>query len=1024
MRAALARCAAPFVLLVLVGFTVLDGRFAPAKAVVEARQTAALTPDLLSGLTLRNIGPANMSGRIVDLAVVESDTSIIYAASATGGLWKTTDNGITFAPVFEDQPVHSIGAIALSQSNPQIVWVGTGERANRQSSSWGDGVYKSTDAGKTWTNMGLRDTLHIGRILLHPANPDTVYVAAPGHLWGPNKERGLFKSTDGGRTWRNVLFVDEDTGVIDVAMDPADPDTLYAAAYQRRRQPYGFHGGGPGSGLRKSTDGGETWRPLTKGLPSGEMGRIGISVYRKDPRIVYVSVEQGFRYNASTAYIERRAGVYRSEDKGESWQHMSDWNPRPMYASQILVDPSDDKRIYMVNAYSFSDDGGKTFTVPRQTLHGDDRIVWVNPTNSKHVLKGDDGGLGISYDRGLKWLYVSSLPVSQYYRVALDMRKPYWVYGGLQDNGCWAGPSATYFSSGILNEDWFRTCGGDGFRSIPDPNDERTVYSTSQFLGLSRVDLVTRESRSIRPDQPRGFIQARRNWETWGRPGAEEATLGNAMPPANWDAPFILSPHDTKTIYAGTNVLWKSTDRGDSWTSLGTMTTGVDRSTLKIMGQAPNEHTLSLDDGVPYYPSLTAIAESPLRKGLLYVGTDDGNLKISRDEGKSWTELASRLPGLPRSSWISGIEASKHAEGTVYVSADNHARDDYRNYLYRSPDHGATWESITGDLPANRVIRAVHEDPRNPSLVYAGTEFGFFLSPDVGKRWVELRGNMPRLPINDFAIHPRDNDLVLATHGRGIWILDNLNALQELTPAVMTSEAHLFDIDPAEMIRYSNPKAHAGDMIFRGENPPAGAIVDYFVGAKAADVALSVHDATGAEIRRLEPAKARGVNRVIWDLRYPPLAAAPGGDEEGGGGRRRGLPGPFVVPGTYTVRLQAAGRTMEKKVEVREDPRIVISPEERRRWTETLLQVADIYKVAAANVQALAKSTGGKATTPAQKSLQFTVGEFQSRVATLYSNLSGSTASPTADQRSQIAYYGTLAKELAAKVGSGSDAAR
>ena len=401
---------------------------------------AQVTTQHLDALRLRNIGPATMSGRIVDLAVHEADPVTFYVASATGGVFKTTDNGITLVPVFEHEGTHSVGAIALHPRDTSIVWVGTGERANRQSSSWGDGVYRSTDGGASWTNMGLRESRHIGRIALHPDDPDLVYVAAMGHLWGPNDERGLYRSADGGETWQPILQVDENTGVVDVALDPGDPGTVYAATYQRQRRPWGFHGGGPGSALYRSTDGGDSWDRLsgpgvTRGLPEGVLGRIGISIDRSDPRIVYASVEQGYRYNASTAYTERRAGIYRSEDRGETWEHMSDWNPRPMYASQILVDPSDDQRVYMMNSYSFSDDGGRTFTVPPQSLHGDDRMVWVNPADSRHVMKADDGGLGISYDRGLNWLYISDLPVSQYYRVSVDMAQPYNVYGGLQDNG-------------------------------------------------------------------------------------------------------------------------------------------------------------------------------------------------------------------------------------------------------------------------------------------------------------------------------------------------------------------------------------------------------------------------------------------------------------------------------------------------------------------------------------------------------------------------------------------------------------
>ena len=960
-----------------------------------AQQAPALQPATLAGLHFRTIGPAAMSGRIVDIAVVESNTYTYYAASATGGVWKTTDNGTTFTPVFQNEPVASVGCVTVSQSNPSIVWVGSGEATNRQSSGWGDGAYKSTDAGKTWTNMGLHDSEHIGRIVLHPTNPDIVYVAALGHLWGPNKERGLYKSTDGGKTWTVSLQIDVDTGVSDVAMDPSDPNILYAAAHQRRRRAYGFDGGGPGNALYKTTDAGAHWTKLTNGLPSGELGRIGISIYRKNPNVVYVSVEQGLRYNASTAYEERKAGIYRSDDKGATWALMSDWNPRPTYASQIRVDPNDDQRIYMVN-YSYSNDGGKTFVQPRQSLHGDDRMVWIDPHDSRHLLKADDGGVGVSYDRGVKSIYETALPVSQWYHVAVDMRTPYWVYGGLQDNGCWRGPSATYYTSGVDSGDWIRTCGGDGFKSLADPNDNTTFYSESQYLGLLRNDSVTDEARDIRPDQKHGFIQARRNWKTWGKPGAKEPELGNAMAPANWDGPFILSPFDSKTLYAGTNQLWKSTDRGDTWTSLGDMTTGVDRSTLRLMGHLPTETSLSLDDGAPYYPTITEIAESPIKRGLLYVGTDDGNVQVSQDDGRHWANLTKRFRGLPESMWVSGIEASRHDAGTVYVSFDGHRSNEFGNYLYRSTDFGETWTSMAGDLPADRVIHAVHEDPKNPNLVYVGTERGLYLSADRGGHWIAFQSNLPRVPVNDFVIHPRDNDLVLATHGRGVWILDDIASLQQLTPAVMSEPAHLFPPRAAAEIRYFSPRAHEGDMVFHGENPPNGAIVDYYLRSEGGDVSLAILDASGQEIASVPASKNAGVNRAIWNLRYAALPAPPPAEESGR--RRAALPGPLVMPGEYTVRLTAGGRTLEQKVQVNEDPRIEVTATDRKAWTDALLSVADTYRGVAAVLERIDRPG-------AAADLKDVARELQSRVATLYGAMSDSTGRPTADQRAQMEFY-------------------
>ncbi|HET9982384.1 MAG TPA: hypothetical protein VFQ38_02300 [Longimicrobiales bacterium] len=1009
-------------------------------AAAPAAAQRTLTPATFAGLELRNIGPANMSGRIVDLAVVETDPAVFYAASATGGVWKTVNGGVTFAPVFTDGGTHSVGAIAVSQTDTSIVWVGTGERASRQSNSWGDGVYKSTDGGRTWTNMGLRETRHIGRIAIHPTNPDIVFVAGMGHLWGPNPERGLYKTTDGGKSWKRVLAVDENTGVVDVAIDPQEPNTMYAASYQRRRAPFGFNGGGPGSALWKSTDGGETWRKLTKGLPSGEYGRIGISIYRKDPRIVYVSVEKGWRYNASTAYVRRApdAGVFRSEDRGESWTHMGDWNPRPMYASQILVDPGDDRRIYMENTFSYSDDGGKTFKVARQSLHGDDRILWVDPRDSRHVIKGDDGGIGISWDRARTWLFVASLPVSQWYHVRVDNDTPYNVYGGLQDNGCWMGPSATYRREGVLNEDWTRTCGGDGFLSIPDTVDGRTVYAESQFLGLLKLDRETGQVQDIRPGDPHGAIEARRNFQAWFTKTPEPELL-NAMAPGNWDGAYLVSPHDHATLYAGTDHLWKSVDQGETWTDLGDMTTGVDRRTLKIMGVPPHDSVPSLDDGAPYYPTVTIIAESPVEAGVLWVGTDDGDIRVSRDGGKTFTELRTRFPKLPKGAWVSGIEPSRRDAATAYVVFNNYRSDDYGNYLYRTTDAGRSWTSVTGDLPAGRVLRTVREDPRNPNVLWLAAELGLFVSLDGGAHWTQLKSNMPVVAFNDLVIHPRENDLVLASHGRGVWILDHVNAIQELTPEVLASDAHLFTIQPAAQVRYHAEKAHTGDMIFHGANPPAGATIDYWLAAArdSGTVALAVLDAGGAEVAHLRPKRAAGINRVVWNLRRDDLPALPGA--------RRRPEGPWVAPGAYTVRLTVDGRPYEQRVDVRDDPRIRPSPEERVAWSALLDRIAEAYRGAtllASSIAPAAERARAALGEPAPRSDEDEPGddvraappaplapdaarrvkavadpvlELQSRLARLYADVSDWVGAPSADQRTRLEFYEAKLKELEPK---------
>jgi len=981
-----------------------------------------LTSDQLSALELRTIGPANMSGRVVDLAVVESDPVTFYVATATGGLWKTTDGGVTYEAVFENEAVHSIGAVAVHPVETEVVWVGSGERANRQSSSWGDGVYRSTDGGETWANVGLRDSHHIGRITLHPEDPDIAWVAAMGHLWGPNAERGLYRTGDGGRTWQQVLFIDQDTGVVDVALDPLDPDIVYAATYQRRRTPFGFDGGGPGSGLFKSSDGGRNWKELVTGLPEGEKGRIGISLYRRDPSIVYVCVEQGWRYNASTAYTERRAGIYRSEDHGESWTWMSDWNPRPMYASQILVDPNDDQRIYMQNSFSRSEDGGKSFSSLRQSLHGDDRILWVDPADSRHLIKGDDGGVGISWDMGGSWLFVTDLPVSQFYRLSVDMAHPFRVYGGLQDNGSWYGPSATFRSEGVLNEDWIRTGGGDGFFNVIDPTDNRTLYTNSQYLGLSRLDLVTGQRQDIRPGDLRGAISARRNWDAWG-PGRPEPELGNAMASANWDAPILLSPHDHQTLFAGTDHLWKSTDQGRSWVDLGELTTGVDRRELTIMGRRADDDTPSLDDGIPYYPTLTAIEESPLVAGLLYVGTDDGQVQVSEDGGRTWTNVSDRFPGLPGPRWVADLEASHFAPNTVYAAFDGHRSDDFANHLYRSTDRGRTWRPVTGDLPADRVVRAVHEDPRNPRVLWLGTEFGCFVTLDGGRGWTAVDLGMPTVAVNDLLVHPRDNDLVLATHGRGIWILDNVNALQELTPEIMAAPGHLFTIEPAEQIRYAGEKAHMGNMVFRGENPPRGAVIDYWLKEGGhTQAVMEVFDEAGRRVNEVRLLSRPGVNRAVWGMTYAPDFGLPEGTEL----PRGRMPAILIPPGTYTVRLTAAGVVHERLLVVRDDPRLEVDPAVRQAWTDDLFVLQDLYYRVTALSDRLTDHLEGLSEGDPRRAgveaLQERLGELRSRVTRMAGEIRNFIGPLTADQQAQRAYFeqmlGTLRAEADQLIGA------
>jgi photosystem II stability/assembly factor-like uncharacterized protein len=992
-----------------------------------------LSSETLNGLQLRNIGPAAMSGRVVDLAVVNKDPYTFYVATATGGIWKTTNNGVTMKPVFENESTHSIGAIAVNQEHTNIVWAGSGSRANRQSSSWGDGIYKSSDSGETWKNMGLKDSHHIGRVALHPTDSNTVYVAAMGHLWGPNNERGLYKTTNGGKTWERQIFVNDDTGVVDVTIDPSNPEIVYAATYQRRRKPFGFHGGGPGSGLHKSTDGGKTWKELRNGLPEGDYGRIGISIFQKDPNIVYASVEQGFQYNASTAYNERRAGLYRSKDKGESWEFMSDWNPRPMYASQPLVDPSDASRIYMMNQYSYSSDSGRTFRPARQSLHGDDRIFWVNPKDSRHVMKGDDGGIGISYDRGLNWLFVSNLPLSQFYRVAVDMAEPYNVYGGLQDNGSWVGPSQTYRSAGILNEDWKKLGGGDGFLNLPHHTNPDIVYTESQYLGLSRLNMKTGQRQSIRPGDPQGRIGARRNWTSWG-PGTEEPELGNAMAPGNWDGPFFLSYHDENTIYSGTEQLWKSTDGGASWKTLGDLTTRVNRRELTIMGQRADSSTLSLDDGIPYYPTLTAVAESKQKQGMLYVGTDDGLMQISSNDGETWTNVTDRLPGLPKETWVNTIETSWHDAGTAYVAINNYRNNDFTNYAYKTTDFGQSWTSVVGDLPKDRVARTLREDPKNSEVLYLGTEIGLFVSVNGGRNWVELKNNMPTLPFNDLVIHPRDNDLILGTHGRGVWILDNISAIQELG-GVMNQQAALFSIPDAEIINYNVGGAHTGDMYYRGENPRRGAMMDIYLKDSVAkdNISLSIMDTDGNLIQKVNTGNKAGIQRVYWDFSHDSFRsgnADPNAGRRGGGRRGFGLNGPQVVPGTYVARLEVNGQAQEQQFKVKDDKRLEVDFNVRSAWTASLFTIGGLYEQVIDGMFGAQKMQwhlnkldkdkikyNEDAAAPI-KEINRKYSELLNRVRSLYFGASGWIGPWSGDQQAQFDYFESMIGKLGLETAS------
>jgi photosystem II stability/assembly factor-like uncharacterized protein len=737
---------------------------------------SAQAPDeaALTNLPLRAIGPAVMGGRIDDIAVVPGRPSTFYIGAASGGVWKTINNGTTWTPIFDDQGVASIGDIALAPSNPEIVWVGTGEPNTRQSSSFGDGIYKSIDGGKTWKHMGLRDSGHIGRIVINPGDPNIVYVAAQGHLWGANKERGLFKTTDGGVTWSHTLFINEDTGVTDVAMHPGDSQVLYAAAYQRRRTPWGFNGGGPHGGIYKTTDAGRTWKKLEGGLPTGIIGRIGLDTCRSRPDALYAIVEH-----------RTAGGVYRSDDAGETSQRMNEINNRPSYYSQIRCDPTNDRRVYELGApFYVSTDGGKTFADPETGkpganramgsvfdvgVHSDFHALWINPTDSSHLILGGDGGLYVSHDGSISWDHVNNLPIGQYYAVGLDMRKPYYIYGGMQDTHSFGGPSATRSHIGITGGDWFQLDSNDGMYHQIDPTDPTTVYSESNGGNLIRFNAKTGDRKSIRP-----------------RPSEGEAPYR-----FNWTAPLQISPHNPKKLYLGGDRLFTSPDRGETWTATKDLTKAENRDTLEIMGVLPSPEMLSRHDGVSSWGTITTLAESPVTPGVIWVGTDDGNLQLSRDAGKTWTNLVDRVPGLGPRSAVSRVEPSHAQPGTAYVAFDRHQSDDFAPYLFVTTDFGQTWTAIASNLPKAGWVNVVKEHPKNPALLFAGTEVGGFVSLDRGQRWMRIP-HLPTVPVDDFAIHPRENDLVVATHGRSLYVLDDITPLSALTGEVQKADAFLF----------------------------------------------------------------------------------------------------------------------------------------------------------------------------------------------------------------------------------------
>lgn len=889
-------------------------RKAPAAAV---KADAKLKSSTFNGLKFRSIGPAVTSGRIGDLVVNPKDKSTWYVAACYGGVWKTTNAGTTWSPIFDDQGTSSIGCLALDPSDPQVLWVGTGENNSQRALGWGDGVYRSPDGGRTWENMGLKASEHIGKVVVDPRNSDVVFVAAQGPLWAPGGDRGVYKSTDGGRTWKQVLKVDEWTGANEVQIDPHDPDVLFASTYQRARRTWALIDGGPGSGIWKSTDGGDTWTRCRNGLPKGDMGRIGLVLPPLEAGSIVATIEAS----------DDEKGVYRSDDGGVNWEKISDRiSGSPQYYQELFADPNVPGRLYQIDTFlQTSDDGGRTWRrAGEKSKHVDNHVVWIDPADSRHLLVGCDGGLYESFDRCENWVFFPNLPVTQFYKLDLDNATPFYnVYGGTQDNLTWGGPSRTSNDNGIRNSDWFAVVGGDGFQPRVDPTDPNVVYGESQHAGIVRMDRRTGNVVDIQPQSEPGDAPLR-----W-----------------NWDSPLIISPHAHTRLYFAAQRVFRSNDRGDSWTPVsGDLTRQVDRNRLPMMGRVWGPDAIAKNASTSFYGNIVALDESPLKEGLLAVGTDDGLVQVSEDGGASWRRIDT-FPGVGEYAYVSRVVFSRHDANTLYATFDRHKMGDFKPYVLKSANLGRTWTSVTGDLPATEPVYALVEDTKNPALLFVGTEFGVYFTPDGGAKWIRLKGGIPVACIRDLAIQRRDDDLVVATFSRGFYVLDDLAPLRQMAnEAKLAQEAVLLPVRRTLLYVQASPlggrgQSMQGERFYVAPNPPYGATFTYYLSdaydtmkerrhdaekaiekkggnvyypswdslraearEEAPSIELTVTDAQGRVVRRLTgPAKA-GFHRVAWDFRYPdpePPAFTPRrrGEFESAGG------GPLVTPGTYQVAM-------------------------------------------------------------------------------------------------------------------------
>ncbi|MCX7908930.1 MAG: glycosyl hydrolase [Ignavibacteria bacterium] len=859
-------------------------------------------------IKLRLLGPAVFGGRISDIAVNPYNKKEFYVGVASGGVWKTTNAGVTFTPIFDSEGSFSIGCLAIDPNNPYVVWVGTGENNSQRSVSWGDGVYKSTDGGKTWKNVGLKKSEHIGKIVIHPRNSNIVYVASQGPLWGPGGDRGLYKTTDGGKNWEAILTISENTGVTDVVMDPRDPDVLYCASYQRRRHVWTLINGGPEAAIYKTTDGGKTWEKLQNGLPSGDLGRIGLGISPANPDYIYAIIEGN----------ENKGGIYRSTDRGASWEKRNSWfSGSAQYYHEVFCDPKNPERVFFIDTYlRLTEDGGKTLKiVSNKNRHVDDHVVWIDPDDTKHWLVGGDGGLYETFDDGQTWRFFANLPTAQFYRIACDNSEPfYFVYGGTQDNNTWGAPSRTTSSGGITNEDWFLVVGGDGYKAQIDPNNPNIVYAMWQYGNLVRYDRKSGEVFYIQPQPEKG--EALR----W-----------------NWDTPMLLSKHSPTRIYICANKVFKSDDRGQSWKIISPdLTRQIDRNKLPVMGKIWGPDAVAKNAATSFYGNITSFAESPLDEKILIVGTDDGLIQITTDGGNVWTKIE-KFPTVPETTYVSDVFASNHNKNVIYATFDNHKNADFKPYVLMTTDLGKTWQSISSNLPENGSVYTIIEDYIDPNLLFVGTEFGLFATTNRGKDWIKIKGNFPTIAVRDLEIQRKENDLVVGTFGRGIYILDDITFMRNLNDStLLEKEAIIFPIKPALIYNEddSRRKEDQGSSFWRAENPPFGATFTYYLrdeyktrkqlrkerekkleeenkpvyypsfdSLTAEDLEqkplliFKIYDEFGNTVRTLSTSPKKGFNRITWDLRYPdtsPVADTTNVNKASG---------MAVVPGRYKIQL-------------------------------------------------------------------------------------------------------------------------